>query len=147
MDMSQYDKDDFTLLRLCGSDGGGPVGWDIGSFRTIGESEYMIRFQRGGNPAISLRFILRRAINAFRGERGSLKDCPWNENYERNQVVAARMLTKEGKRLLALAAQMTGTPQSTPVDEPSAPILLPLPAAIVAHLRSKGSGTHRKQLV
>lgn len=81
--MNQYDQTDLDLLRLCGSDAGGPVSWQLDDYISMAHCDYILRFKRGGDARTRMRLLIRRARDAFRRERGSDEGCPWDDDYVR----------------------------------------------------------------
>ena len=78
-----YDQVDLELLRMCGSDNGGPVTWQLDDYLSMAHCDYILRFKRGGDARVRMRLLIRRARDAFRRERGSDDGCPWDDDYVR----------------------------------------------------------------
>jgi len=84
-----YDQKDLELLRQCGIDSGGPVSWTLDDYISMAHCDYVLRFRRGGDARVRMRLLIRRARDAFRRERGSEENCPWDDDYNRRVVSTA----------------------------------------------------------
>lgn len=84
-----YDQKDLELLRQCGIDNGGPVSWTLDDYISMAHCDYVLRFRRGGDARVRMRLLIRRARDAFRRERGSEENCPWDDDYNRRVVSTA----------------------------------------------------------